>query len=220
MTARAARDDSRIPVVETGEPIGRRPAATRPALRPPARRRASGYPASGHGGSAAGHSGHCRTAHPAAGPCVDETVAHALRAVQVKIILPVHNEQDDPPCAVQTLHRCLVGQFPFRTLISIAGNGSTDRTCEIGASLAARLPGGSGWYGSASPAGGALPNVRTSSEAEILAYTDVNLPTNLNALLPLVAPAWPLPAASRLRPAHRPSTAGAGHTPRRPSDEY
>ena len=136
-------------------------------------------------------------------------MAHALRAVQVEIILPVHNEQDDPPCAVQTLHRCLVGQFPFRTLISIAGNGSTDRTCEIGASLAARLPGGSGWYGSASPAGGALPRVRTSSEAEVLAYMDVDLSANLNALLPLVAPAWPLPAASRLRPAHRPSTASA-----------
>jgi hypothetical protein len=165
MTARAARDDARIAVIETGEPIGRRPAATHQAPHLPGGvpTRNSGCPASGHGGSAAGHRGHRRTAHPAADPGGDQTAAHVPRAMQLEIIVPVHHEQDDPPRAEQALHRYLVGylvgQFPFRTLVTIAGNGSTDRTCEIGAWLAARLAGcaparRSGWYGPDSPARG------------------------------------------------------------------
>ena len=143
MTARAARDDSRTPVVEAAEPIGPRPAATHPAPHLPGGgpARKSGCPAPGHGSSATGHLGHCRTAHPAAGPGVDETAARALRAVHVETAVPVHNEQDDLPRAVQTLHGYLAGQFPFRTLVTIAGNGSIDRTYKIAASLAARLPG-------------------------------------------------------------------------------
>jgi len=132
----------------------------------------------------------------------------------VEIIVPAHNEHDDPPRAVPTLHRYLAGQFPFRTLVTIAGNGSTDRTCEIGASLAARLPGGPAGTDRTARRGGALAKVRTSSEAGVLAYMDVDLSANLNALLPLAAPAWPLPAASRLRPAQSPSTAVTGHTRR------
>ncbi|GEM_PF-93601 len=201
MTARAARDDSRIPVVETGEPIGRRPAATHPAPHLPGGvpARESGCPASGHGGSAAGHRGHCRTAYPAAGPRIEETAAHAPRAVQVEIIVPVHTEQDDPPRAVQTLHRCLVGQFPFRTLVTMADNGSADRTCEIGAPVAARLPGGPAGTDRTARPGGALAKVWTSGEAEVLACMDVDLSTNLNALLP----AW----RARLAAARHPDCA-------------
>jgi hypothetical protein len=87
-----------------------------------------------------------------------------------------------------TLHRYLVGQFPFRTPVTIADNGSADRTCEIGASLVARLPGGPAGTDRTARPEGALAKVRTSSEAEVLAYTDVDLFTNLNALLQLVAP--------------------------------
>ena len=54
--------------------------------------------------------------------------------------MPVHNEQGDPSRPVQTLRGYLAGHFPFRTLVTIADNGSTDRTCAIAASPAARLP--------------------------------------------------------------------------------
>ena len=128
--------------------------------------------------------------------------------MQLEIIVPVHNEQDDPPRAEQTLHRYLVGylvgQFPLRTLVTIAGNGGTDRTCEIGAWLAARLPGGPAGTDRTARPGSGLAKVRTSTEAGVLAYTDASLSTDLNALLPLVAPAWPLPAASRFCPAPEP----------------
>ena len=68
--------------------------------------------------------------------------------------------------------------------------------------------------------GGALAKVWTSSEAEVLVYMDVDLSTDLNAVLPLVAPAWLLPAASRFWPAQSPSTAATAHTRRTPSHEY
>jgi len=139
--------------------------------------------------------------------------------VQVEIIVPAHNEQDDPPRAVPTLHRYPVGQFPFPALVTIAGNGSTDRTRKIGAWLVTRLPGGPAGTDRTARPEGALAKARASSEAEVLAYIDVCLSASLNALLPLVAPAWPLPAASRLRPAQSPSTAVTGHT-RGPSHEY
>ena len=128
-----------------------------------------------------------------------------------KIIVPAHNEQDDPPRAVPTSHRHPVGPFPFRTLVTIAGNGST---CQIGASLAARLPGGPAGTDRTARPGNARAKVRTSSEAEALAYIDAGLSADLNAPLPLAAPAWPLPAASRLRPAQSPGAAVTGHTRR------
>jgi hypothetical protein len=102
---------------------------------------------------------------------------------------------------VQTLHGCLAGQFPSRTLVTIAGHGCTDRTGEMAAAGCTPAR-GSGWYGPDSPAGGgALAKVRASSQAEVLAYTDAGPSTALSAVLPLVAPAWLLPAASRSCPA-------------------
>jgi hypothetical protein len=97
--------------------------------------------------------------------------------VQTEIIVPVHHEQDDPPRAMQTLHRYLAGQFPFRTLVTIADNGGADRTCEIGAPLPARLPRRPAGTDRTARPGSALAKVRTSSEAEILAYTGVGLST-------------------------------------------
>ena len=64
----------------------------------------------------------------------------APHRVQVEIVVPVHNEQRDLERSVQRLHGYLVEQFPFRAVVTIADNGSTDRTCAIAASPAARLP--------------------------------------------------------------------------------
>ena len=57
------------------------------------------------------------------------------------------------------------------------------------------------------------------SEAEVLAYMDAGLSTDLNALRPRVAPAWLLPAASRFCPAQSPSTTALAQA-RRTSHEY
>src|SRR5215813_9035896 len=64
----------------------------------------------------------------------------APHRVQVEIVVPVHNEQGDLARSVQRLHGYLVEQFPFRAVVTIADDGSTDRTWEIARSLAAYLP--------------------------------------------------------------------------------
>jgi len=112
----------------------------------------------------------------------------APHRVQVEIVVPVHNEQGDLARSVQRLHGYLVEQFPFRAVVTIADNGSTDRTWQIARSLAACLPDVRLVRIAQPGRGRALAQVWRSSEAEVLAYMDVDLSTDLNALLPLVAP--------------------------------
>src|SRR5204862_3017138 len=80
--------------------------------------------------------------------------------------------------------------FPFTARITIADNGSTDGTWAVAQGLARELgpdrvraahldqPG----------RGRALHATWSASDASVLAYMDVDLSTDLNALLPLVAP--------------------------------
>src|SRR5215472_14720650 len=112
----------------------------------------------------------------------------APHRVQVEIVVPVHNEQGDLARSMQRLQGYLVERFPFRAVVTIADNGSTDRTWEIARSLAADLPGVRLVRIDQPGRGRALAQVWGSSEAEVLAYMDVDLSTDLNALLPLVAP--------------------------------
>jgi putative flippase GtrA len=106
----------------------------------------------------------------------------------VEIVVPVYNEEADLARAVQRLHAYLVERFPFRTVVTIADNGSTDRTGEIARSLAERLPGVRLIRIERPGRGRALAQAWHGSQAEVLAYMDVDLSTDLKALLPLVAP--------------------------------
>ena len=74
---------------------------------------------------------------------------HALRevprpaeagALDVEIVVPVYNEQDDLVRCVRRLHEYL-RDFPFSSLITIADNASTDATLLLAYRLAAELPG-------------------------------------------------------------------------------
>ena len=77
---------------------------------------------------------------------------------------------------------------PFAARITIADNASDDGTwpralvpeTELDAVRALRLE--------RAGCGGALRSVWSRSDAAVLAYLDVALPTGLNALLPLLAP--------------------------------
>ncbi len=109
-------------------------------------------------------------------------------ACQVEIVVPVRDEETDLAPSVRRLAAFLASGFPFTTHITIADNGSTDRTWEIAAGLAAGLP-GVGAVQLAEPGRGrALRSIWSQSDADVLAYMDVDLSTDLNALLPLVAP--------------------------------
>jgi putative flippase GtrA len=104
------------------------------------------------------------------------------------IVVPVHNEEVDLEPSVRRLHEHLSGQFPFPFRITIADNASTDATPRIAARLAAELPDVTALRLAGKGRGRALREAWSASDARVLAYCDVDLSTDLAALLPLVAP--------------------------------
>jgi putative flippase GtrA len=108
--------------------------------------------------------------------------------VVLDLVVPVHNEQATLERSVRRLHVYLAEAFPYRTRITIADNASTDATLTIARALAADLGDVDVLHLKAKGRGRALRAAWTRSEAPVLAYLDVDLSTDLAALLPLVAP--------------------------------
>jgi putative flippase GtrA len=106
----------------------------------------------------------------------------------VEIVIPVRNEDRDLIPGVRRLHAYLGETFPFITRITIADNGSTDGTWAQALALAEELPSVRAARLDRPGRGGALRSIWSASDADIYAYMDVDLSTNLNALLPLLAP--------------------------------
>ncbi|WP_335971505.1 glycosyltransferase [Streptomyces sp. CA2R106] len=104
------------------------------------------------------------------------------------VVVPVYNEEDGLGPGVRRLHAHLTETFPYSFRITIADNASTDRTPAIAAHLAAELPEVVSFRLEQKGRGLALRTVWTASDSPVLAYMDVDLSTDLNALLPLVAP--------------------------------
>ena len=111
-----------------------------------------------------------------------------MRVPQVDIVVPVRNEERDLAPSVRRLVGFLRESFPFSARITIADNGSTDATWAIADRLARELPEVRAVHMELPGRGRALRAIWSQSEAEVLAYMDVDLSTDLNALLPLVAP--------------------------------
>ena len=133
---------------------------------------------------------------------------------QVEIVVPVRNEERDLAPSIRRLAAYLRESFPFTAQVTIADNGSTDGTWKAAQQLARELGEGTcmpdtldfpsgmprGVRGVVPPMdicvvhldqpgrGRALNAIWASSDAEVLVYMDVDLSTDLNALLPLVAP--------------------------------
>ncbi len=107
---------------------------------------------------------------------------------RVEIVVPVRNEERDLGPAVRRLRAFLDDSFPFAARITIADNGSTDGTWPQALALAAEFPLVRAVRIERPGRGGALRTIWTGSDANIYAYMDVDLSTDLNALLPLVAP--------------------------------
>jgi putative flippase GtrA len=117
---------------------------------------------------------------PAAGP--------APGPPAVDIVVPVYNESAGLAASIARLYAYLVLSFPFTFRITIADNGSTDGTWELARDLAVQLDHVRAVRLEQSGRGRALHAVWSTSDAEVLAYMDVDLSTGLSALLPLVAP--------------------------------
>ncbi len=108
--------------------------------------------------------------------------------VALDIAIPVHNEETDLRPAVLRLHEYLSAQLPFSFRITIADNASSDGTAAIADQLAAEMPTVRSIHLVQKGRGRALKKVWTDSDAVVLAYMDVDLSTDLAAVLPLVAP--------------------------------
>ncbi|MFF4487881.1 glycosyltransferase [Streptomyces sp. NPDC001544] len=104
------------------------------------------------------------------------------------VVVPVFNEERDLEPSVRRLHAHLRETFPYPFRITVADNASTDETPRIAARLAAELPEVQGLRLAEKGRGRALHTAWSSSRAPVLAYLDVDLSTDLAALLPLVAP--------------------------------
>jgi putative flippase GtrA len=109
-------------------------------------------------------------------------------APAVEVVLPVFNEEVDLEPSLRRLVGYLASEFPFTYLVTIADNASTDGTWTIARRLAASVPNVRAVRLPEKGRGRALRAVWEVSEAEVVAYMDIDLSTDLAALLPLVAP--------------------------------
>jgi len=116
------------------------------------------------------------------------TTSDSRVTVALDIVVPVYNEQADLEPAVRRLHDYLSSSVPLTFRITIADNASTDDTAAIADRLADELPTVSAVHLAEKGRGRALNLVWSQSDAAVLAYMDVDLSTDLAALLPLVAP--------------------------------
>jgi putative flippase GtrA len=122
-----------------------------------------------------------------------ESRATAARTIEtgspvLDLVIPVYNEEAGLERSVRTVRAYLNHCFPYPARLTIADNASTDGTLAIARGLAQELPGVRVVHLPVKGRGRALREVWLLSDAQVLAYLDVDLSTDLSALLPLVAP--------------------------------
>jgi putative flippase GtrA len=100
----------------------------------------------------------------------------------------VYNEESDLEPCVRQLHAHLTTGLPYSFQITVADNASTDSTLEVAEALAAEFDSVRVVHMAEKGKGRALRAVWSTSQAAVLAYMDVDLSTDLAAVLPLIAP--------------------------------
>ena len=110
------------------------------------------------------------------------------RAAQVEIVIPVYNEEAGLDASIRRLHAYLGEHFPVPWIITVADNASVDGTWGVACRLANQLDGVQVLHLNQKGRGRALRHAWMASDVPVVAYMDVDLSTELDALLPLVAP--------------------------------
>ena len=110
------------------------------------------------------------------------------RRTVIDVVVPVYNEEREVEASVRRLHAYLSTSFPFSFDITVADNASVDGTWAIARSLERELPHVRALRLEQKGRGRALRAAWLSSGSDVVAYMDVDLSTDLNAVLPLVAP--------------------------------
>ena len=108
--------------------------------------------------------------------------------LDLEIVVPVYNEAPHIVERISELRRFLNESFPFRAVVTVVDNASTDDTYALAAQLATVTQGVAVMHLPRKGRGLALRSAWSTSTAPVVAYMDVDLSTSLSALLPLVAP--------------------------------
>jgi putative flippase GtrA len=142
----------------------------------------------------------------AAQPWESPDAASQTALATLEIVIPVFNEERDLAASVVRVREHLAS-LPWSFLVTIADNASTDGTAVIARRLDHTYDDVRVVHLAEKGRGRALKKVWSGSEADVLVYMDVDLSTDLNALLPLVAPLISghsdLAIGTRLRPGSR-----------------
>jgi len=117
-----------------------------------------------------------------------EPARPALPAARIDIVVPVYNEQAALQDSIRRLHEFLSHGMPYAWRIVIADNASTDATLAMARALAFELDHVTVLHLDRKGRGRALRAAWTASDADVLCYMDVDLSTDLRALLPLISP--------------------------------
>jgi glycosyltransferase involved in cell wall biosynthesis len=110
------------------------------------------------------------------------------RMKALEIVIPVHNEQRILEQNVRTLHTYLARKFAVPFQITIADNASSDATLDLARRLADELDDVEVLYLDRKGRGHALRVAWARSDADVLAYMDADLSSDLSALGELVLP--------------------------------
>jgi glycosyltransferase involved in cell wall biosynthesis len=106
----------------------------------------------------------------------------------VEVVIPVFDEENALGPNVELLLDYLRSEFPFSFRVVVADNASRDTTPYVASELARRHPEVSCLRLEQKGRGRALRAAWSASPAQVVSYMDVDLSTNLESFLPLVAP--------------------------------
>lgn len=105
---------------------------------------------------------------------------------RVTLVIPVYNEEAELTASVRTVREFLTREARFHCDIIIADNASTDRTLEIAQQLAREVPRVQALHLDGKGRGRAVKRAWLASNADVLAYMDVDLSTDLAYFPPLI----------------------------------
>jgi putative flippase GtrA len=113
--------------------------------------------------------------------------SQALATTTLDVVIPVYNEEASLVASVVRVREHLA-RLPYSFRVTIADNASTDGTAVLARRLSHQYDDVRVVHLAEKGRGRALKRVWQLSDAAVLVYMDVDLSTDLNALLPLVAP--------------------------------